>query len=146
MLLGIYEHSLDTKNRLTLPSNVRKNFDQFVILSIGIDKCIEIRTPEKFKSYTNTLQKIGISKEKYRSLLRTVLGNSFEVQIDNSNRILIPYIISNYCNLNKNVVLIGVDDKMEIWSADIYNNDKRRNDINVLSSVFEELNDLDDDK
>ena len=58
MLLGIYEHSLDTKNRLTLPSNVRKNFDQFVILSIGIDKCIEIRTPEKFKSYTNTLQKI----------------------------------------------------------------------------------------
>ncbi len=146
MLLGIYEHSLDTKNRLTLPSNVRKNFDQFVILSIGIDKCIEIRTPEKFKSYTNTLQKIGISKEKYRSLLRTVLGNSFEVQIDNSNRILIPSIISNYCNLNKNVVLIGVDDKMEIWSADIYNNDKRRNDINVLSSVFEELNDLDDDK
>lgn len=144
MLLGTYEHSLDSKNRLTLPSGVRKNFDTFVVLSIGIDKCVEIRTPEEFKSYTSMLQKVGISKEKYRTLLRTVLGNSFEIQIDSSNRVLVPSIIAEFCNLNKNVVLIGVGDKMEVWSADIYNSIKRKDDINALSSVVESLNDLDD--
>ncbi|MBU3830956.1 MAG: division/cell wall cluster transcriptional repressor MraZ [Candidatus Ureaplasma intestinipullorum] len=144
MLLGTYEHSLDSKNRLTLPSGIRKNFDTFVVLSIGIDKCAEIRTPEEFKSYTSMLQKVGISKEKYRTLLRTVLGNSFEIQIDSSNRVLVPGIIAEFCNFSKNVVLIGVGDKMEVWSADIYNSIKRKDDINALSSVVESLNDLDD--
>ncbi len=144
MLLGTYEHSLDSKNRLTLPSGIRKNFDTFVVLSIGIDKCAEIRTPEEFKSYTSMLQKVGISKEKYRTLLRTVLGNSFEIQIDSSNRVLVPSIITEFCNFSKNVVLIGVGDKMEVWSADIYNSIKRKDDINALSSVVESLNDLDD--
>ena len=144
MLLGTYEHSLDSKNRLTLPSGIRKNFDTFVVLSIGIDKCAEIRTPEEFKSYTSMLQKVGISKEKYRTLLRTVLGNSFEIQIDSSNRVLVPGIIAEFCNFSKNVVLIGVGDKIEVWSADIYNSIKRKDDINALSSVVESLNDLDD--
>ena len=144
MLLGTYEHSLDSKNRLSLPSAVRKNFDTFVILSVGIDKCIEIRTPENYNSYISMLQKVGISKEKYRNLLRTVLGNSFEIQIDSSNRILLPNLLIDFCSLEKNAVLVGVGDKMEIWSADIYNSIKRKENINELSSIMESLNDLDD--
>ena len=144
MLLGTYEHSLDSKNRLTLPAAIRKQLGTQVMITIGVDKCIELRTPEEFHEYANTLKNIGSTKSKYRMLQRAILGNTFEVQIDGANRILLPASLIKSTSIKKNVVLIGVGDKVEIWDADIYTSQKREDDINALGSILEEMEDYDD--
>ena len=144
VLLGTYEHSLDSKNRLTLPAAIRKQLGTQVMITIGVDKCMELRTPEEFNEYANTLKNIGSTKSKYRMLQRAILGNTFEVQIDSANRVLLPSTLIKATNVKKNVVLIGVGDKVEIWDADIYTSQKRDDDINALSAVLEGLDDYDD--
>lgn len=144
MLLGTYEHSLDSKNRITLPIAIRKQLGGVVMISASPDKCIEVRTPESFQEYANTLKENGSNKAKLRALQRAILGNTFELQIDSANRILLPSTLIKIANINKNVVLIGVGDKMEIWDADTYNDDKRIDDINALSSILEEMDDKDE--
>ncbi|GAA5414420.1 division/cell wall cluster transcriptional repressor MraZ [Ureaplasma ceti] len=145
MLLGTYEHSLDSKKRLTLPASIRRKLDAVVMISASPDKCIELRTPEEFQKYADALNQNGSNKAKLRALQRAILGNTFEVQIDSANRILLPSVLIKVCSINKNVVLIGVGNKVEIWDADIYNEEKRVDDINSLSSIFEEMDDDNDE-
>lgn len=139
MLLGTYEHSLDAKNRLTLPAALRKQLGTSVMISIGVDKCIEIRDPSEFDSYANTLKQQGTTRANYRMLLRAILGNTFEVQIDGANRVLLPAVLIKYANISKNVVLVGVGDKVEVWDDNTYTEQRRIDDINALSDVLEEM-------
>lgn len=140
MFLGTFEHTIDTKNRLTLPSIWRKTLvDDKVILSISVDNCIEIRTTESFKDYTNTLIELGQKDEVSRRIQRTIFANSQEVLIDSANRILIPSSLTNLAKITKLVVLFGVGDKIEIWDNQTYNSDRRLSDVNNLSKELESL-------
>lgn len=116
MFLGTFEHTIDPKNRLTLPSCWRKLLadNNKLILSISCDNCIEIRTIEAYKEYTNTLMKLDQKNESARLIQRTIFSNSSEVQIDGSNRILLPTSLINLAKIKKSVVMFGVADKIEI--------------------------------
>lgn len=116
MFLGTFEHSIDPKNRITLPSTWRKLLpNDRIIVSISIDNCIDLRTIEAYNEYTqNTLMKLDPKKESTRKIQRTIFANSSEVQIDKSNRILIPSSLINLAKINKSVVMVGVLDKIEI--------------------------------
>lgn len=138
MLLGTYNHSLDAKNRLTLPSKLRNKFANTVMATLGVDGCIELRTIENFSKYSTQLSSWGSMKEKARAVQRMISANTFELQIDNSSRILIPSILSQYAKISKDITLVGVNDKLEIWNSNIYNK-KFEKDIPLLSGLMEEL-------
>ncbi len=140
LFLGTFEHTIDSKNRLTLPSTWRKIFvDDKVIISISIDNCIEIRTTKSFNDFTNTLQQFGQQQASSRNILRTVFSNSAEVNIDSAGRVLVPNSLLSLANINKSVVLLGVGDKIEIWDCSMYTNERRINDVNNLCKELESL-------
>lgn len=138
MLLGTYHHSLDTKNRLTLPSKLRNKFANTVMVTLGVDGCIELRTPENFSNYSTQLSSWGSMREKARAVQRMISANTFELQVDNSSRILIPSVLLQYAKINKDISIVGVNDKLEIWDSQIYNQ-KFEKDIPLLSDLMEEL-------
>ncbi|MBR2652289.1 division/cell wall cluster transcriptional repressor MraZ [bacterium] len=139
MFVGTFEHSIDPKNRITLPASWRKKLGEKVFLSFSADNCIELRTTEAFILYADTLKKLDSKKESVRKINRTFFANSSEIEIDGSNRILIPTSLINLAKIKKTVVMLGTGDMIEIWDQDVYNTDKRLSDVQDLSKELESL-------
>jgi MraZ protein len=115
VLIGQYSHSLDGKNRLFIPARLRQNFRRFVITS-GLEGCLFVYTPENWKKITERLKALPLTKADARKFLRTFLSGASECHLDDQGRILIPKNLSNYANIRKEVIVVGVLDRIEIWS------------------------------
>lgn len=139
MFLGTYEHALDPKNRLSLPSRLRDKLEKAVVLSKGLDGCLELRTPEEFERYAAGLSSLSATKKDARTFVRQVFANSADVAIDSANRILIPAPLLAEGNLKRDVVVIGVGRKIEIWDKDKYAAFKEETDPQ-FETVAEHLN------
>lgn len=120
MFLGTFEHSLDPKNRLSLPSKLRDKLAKNVVLSKGLDGCLELRTPEEFARYAAGLNTLSATKRDARMFLRQVFANAADVAIDSANRILIPAQLMQEGGLKRDVTIIGVGQKIEIWDQAAY--------------------------
>lgn len=120
MFLGTFEHSLDPKNRLSLPSRLRDKLEKAVVLSKGLDGCLELRTPEEFSRYAAGLNSLSATKRDARMFVRQVFANAADVAIDSANRILIPAQLLSEGGLKKDVTIIGVGSKVEIWDKGAY--------------------------
>lgn len=139
VFLGTYRHSLDPKNRLTIPSKLLQNIvRRSLVISKGFDGCLEARTPEAFKIYTDKLMTLSQNKLTTRTILRQLLANASEIDLDNVNRILIPSNLLNEANLKKNIVIIGIGNKFEIWDEQKYEEFKSNSD-NLLEELAEQL-------
>lgn len=115
MFLGTYFHNLDTKNRLTIPSKILSNIkENRVIVSKGFDGCLELRTNDEFEKYTNKLLSLSQNKLNTRTVLRQLLANASDIEIDSAKRVLIPSNLLVEAKIQKEVVIIGVGDKCEI--------------------------------
>lgn len=143
MFLGTYYHNLDAKNRLTIPSKILANIaDSKLIISKGFDGCLELRTLQEFEKFTNSLLALSQNKLNTRTILRQLLANASEVEIDSAKRILIPSNLLQEANLEKEAVIIGIGNKCEIWNKLAYEEFKNKTD-----SLLEELAEgLDDQK
>ena len=115
MLIGQYHHSLDGKNRLFIPARLRQNVRRFIITS-GLEGCLFIYTPENWKKITERLKALPLAKADARKFSRTFLSGASECHLDDQGRILIPKSLCNYANIIKEVIVVGVLDRIEIWS------------------------------
>ena len=115
MLIGQYDHSLDGKNRLFIPARLRQNVRRFVITS-GLEGCLFVYTPENWKKITERLKTLPLTKADARKFLRTFLSGANECPVDDQGRILIPKTLCSYANIKKEVIVVGVLDRIEIWS------------------------------
>ncbi|MGL4951483.1 MAG: division/cell wall cluster transcriptional repressor MraZ [Mycoplasma sp.] len=141
MFLGNYKHQLDTKNRLTLPSKILGNIKSTsIILSKGFDGCLELRTPEAFELYSQKIMALSQNKIKSRTLLRQLLANANEIDIDSAKRILLPSNLIAEAKITKSIVILGLGNKCEIWDEEIYESFKLQSD-NVLEELAESLDD-----
>lgn len=115
VFLGTYSHTLDSKNRLAIPSKILSLLDENkVILSKGFDGCLELRTPQAFEIYSQKLLTLSQNKLNTRMLLRQLLANAIDIGIDSAKRILIPANLIAEAKLAKDIVIIGLGDKCEI--------------------------------
>jgi len=115
MLIGEYRHSLDGKNRLFIPARFRQNVRTFVITS-GLEGCLFVYAPENWKRITERLKSLPLTRADARKFLRTFLSGASECHLDDQGRILIPQGLCKYGNIRKEVVVVGVLDRIEIWS------------------------------
>ena len=121
MFLGTYQHNIDEKNRLSLPAKLVEGFSNKVVFaSKGFENCIELRSKEDFEVYANKILSYSSNKKDSRILARQILANSAELSIDKANRILIPDVLKQLGSLKKNVTIIGLGNKLEIWDAKAY--------------------------
>ncbi|HXY81972.1 MAG TPA: division/cell wall cluster transcriptional repressor MraZ [Gaiellaceae bacterium] len=116
MLLGEYEHTLDDKNRLTLPARVRQAFAEGIVVTRGMDGCLFAYTREAWESMVasrlatlNTLSKEG------RRMQRFFFSGATETELDKQGRVGLPAALLEHAKLGRDVVVAGVHDHLEIW-------------------------------
>jgi MraZ protein len=117
MLIGQYEHTIDAKKRLALPSKFRGELGDKVIVTKGVESCLVVYTEKEFKIMSDKISNLTISQSEARSFTRTILAGAMEVNLDKLGRILVPDYLKKYAGLNKNVVICGLSNRLEIWDA-----------------------------
>ena len=117
MLIGQYEHTIDTKKRLALPAKFRGELGDKVIITRGIEGCLAVYTQDEWKIMSDKLGSLTISQSEARSFTRMILAGAMEVSLDKLGRILIPDYLKNYAGLRKDVVICGLSNRLEIWDA-----------------------------
>ncbi len=120
MFLGRYQHSLDNKGRLTIPSRFREALGEGAYVVQGFDGNLMVLTPEVFRVLYERVNRLSITDPKARLLRRLILSAAAEVELDRSGRILIPPYLREAAGLDGEVVLVGVGDYFEIWSAEAW--------------------------
>lgn len=115
---GHYEHSLDAKDRLTVPARFRAPLSDGVVLSAGLDPCVAVHTPDSFDSFSTTfLAQLNPLGAEGRKLRRFFHGSSYEETLDSAGRIRLPRHLVAHAGLDGGCVVIGMDDHFEIWDA-----------------------------
>ena len=121
MLIGQYEHTIDIKKRLALPAKFRGELGEKIIITKGIESCLVVYTEKEFKIMSDKISNLTISQSEARSFTRTILAGAMEVTLDKLGRVLVPDYLKKYAGLNKNVVICGLSNRLEIWDAESWN-------------------------
>ena len=116
MLLGEYEHTVDDKNRLTLPAKFRRAFTDGVVLTRGMDACIDAYPRPEWERYVETrLAGLDPFSGEARRLRRFLFASASDAELDRQGRVMIPSALSTHAGLGREVVVAGVHDHVEIW-------------------------------
>jgi len=116
---GHYEHSLDAKNRLSIPARFRASFSSGVVLAKDPETCVAVWTPETHEAIIErALGELNPMGQQYRKLSRFYQGNSFEVELDASGRVTLPTPLLTHGAIEKEVVVVGVGDHLEVWGKE----------------------------
>ena len=116
MLLGEYEHTIDDKNRLTLPAKFREAFEDGCVVTRGLDGCLWAWTPEGWESYReSTLSDLHPLSREGRKMQRHFFSGASETTPDKQGRVSIPPALLTHAKLGRDVVVAGVNDRLEIW-------------------------------
>ncbi len=123
MLIGEYRHTIDDKNRLSLPAKFRQEMGKKVVITPGLDSCLFVFTTNEWEKISEHLSVTGSSllQADNRSLNRYLLGRAVEVDVDAVGRMLLPEHLREKANLKSKVVFIGVRDRVEIWDENTWN-------------------------
>lgn len=138
MFMGEYNHTIDTKGRLIVPAKFREQLGEAFVITKGNDGCLAIYSKEAWETFLGEIAKMPNSKNA-RLYARAFVASAEEVEADKQGRILIPAGLRGYAGLEKDVVLAGVIEKIEVW-------DKQRWDeqINIdnIDDIAEEMAEL----
>lgn len=121
MLIGEYLHTIDQKNRLSVPSKFRKELGGIVVVSRGLDKCLFLYPFEAWKNLALKLAtELPWGKAENRSFMRSMVAGASDLEIDSLGRILLPENLKKFASLEKEAVVIGLYNRVEIWSPEIW--------------------------
>lgn len=118
MFLGEYQHSLDLKGRITVPSKFREQLGEKFVATKGLDNCIFLYPMEEWKKIEEKLKSLPFTRADVRSFARFFFSGASELEIDRQGRTLIPQNLREYASIDKELIIIGVGSRIEIWSAD----------------------------
>lgn len=118
MLIGQYQHTIDSKKRLALPVKFRGELGSKVIVTKGIENCLVVYTEKEWQITSQKLAGLPISQIEARSFARHLLASATEVNLDKLGRILIPDYLKSYADLKKEVVICGLSNRLEAWNKE----------------------------
>jgi MraZ protein len=132
MFYGEFEHQLDRKNRLILPAKIRQtaksNYIEKFFLTRGLDKCLFMFTEEEWKNQERKFKGMSFTKQESRRFNRLYFSGAQEIIPDKQGRIVIAQYLREFAGIKKDVMVIGVSNRIEIWDKtgwyEFYNNSK----------------------
>lgn len=125
MLIGEYIHTLDEKNRISLPVKFRKEMGKSLVVAPGLDNCLSLFTLKEWNKVSEKLSDSSMLASDNRSFSRFMFGQAVVVDVDGNGRILIPENLKNRSGLNGKVVVIGVQNRLEIWNENAWTDYKK---------------------
>ena len=141
MLIGEYKHTIDAKKRLSLPVKFRKELGKHIVITKGLDTCLFVYSPKNFERFLARLKELSVGQSASRRFNRFVLGGAIDSQIDSLGRILVPDFLKEFAGLKDSVVLIGVNDRVEIWDEKNWNDyrEKSEKEADILAERLGEI-------
>ena len=138
MLSGEYRHSIDLKGRIIIPSKIRDEMGSKIVITRGLDGCLFGYNEKNWNSIMEKLNTLPFTKKDARNFTRFMTSGAITLEFDKQGRVNIPSYLNEYANLLKDVVIVGVINRIEIWSK--YNWEKFMNDnVESLSDISENL-------
>lgn len=118
MFLGNYQHSLDSKGRVTIPAKLRDLLGDKFIATRGLDNCIFLYPLDEWQNIEDKLRSLPFTRADVRSFMRIFLSAASELEVDKQGRTVLPSNLRDYAKINMDIIIIGVGTRIEIWARD----------------------------
>ncbi len=140
MLMGEYHHNIDDKGRLVIPNKFREELGDTFVIARGIEKCLYVYSNHEWEKLVAKLNTLPFTKKDARTFTRTFFSGATVCEFDKNGRINITSPLVSYAGLTKECVIIGVNDRLEIWDenlfADFLNDNSKQLDL-IAENLFE---------
>ena len=138
MLSGEYRHNIDLKGRVIIPSKIRYEMGNSIVITRGLDGCLFGYNEKTWENIMQKLSTLPYTKSDVRKYTRFMTSGAITLEFDKQGRINIPNYLNQYASLEKEVVIVGVIDRIEIWSCDKWE-EFMNNNVESLSDISENL-------
>ena len=138
MLMGEFHHNIDEKNRLVILSKFRNELGDTFIVTRGLDGCLFVYSKDEWAKITEKLKTLPFTQANARKFTRFLLSGAIEAELDKSGRVGITSHLIEYAGITKECVIIGANDRIEIWSKDSWDKFMSDND-EEFASIAENL-------
>ena len=139
MFMGEYNHTIDAKGRLIVPSRFREILGDAFVVTKGLDGCLFVYDNEEWKLFEEKLRALPITNKEARQFVRFFLAGAAEVEVDKQGRILIPNVLREFAGLAKDVALVGVGSRIEIWSRERFEDTAAFDDMDEIAEHMAQL-------
>ena len=139
MLMGEYHHNIDEKNRLIIPSKFRSELGEKFVITRGLENCLFVYSYSEWENIVSKLKALPFTKKDSRNFTRFFLSGATECTLDKSGRVCITSPLVHYAGLTSSCVIIGANDRLEIWDEGNWNKffvDNEENFSDIAENLF----------
>ena len=134
MLMGEFQHMIDQKGRLIVPAKLREELGISFVVTKGLDRCLFVFAMEEWTGLETKIRQLPLTNENARKFSRLMLAGAVLCEPDNNGRVMIPPPLRQYASLRKDIVSIGMSNRVEIWSKERW--DEYNDESNFENSAF----------
>ena len=139
MFMGESNHTVDTKGRLIIPTRFRESLGEEFVVTKGLDGCLFVYPQKAWEEFEEKLRALPLTRKDARTLVRFFVAGAATCELDKQGRILIPASLREFAGLEKDVVLAGVTNRVEIWSKDRWADVNTVGDMDSIAEQMAEL-------
>ena len=140
MFMGEYNHTVDPKGRLIVPSKFREQLGSEFVVTKGLDGCLFVYPAEEWHNIEEKFRNISMTSKDARKFSRFFFAGAAAVELDKQGRILLPPVLREYANLEGEAHIIGMDTNLEIWNTELWNEENAQYTPESVAAIMEELN------
>ncbi len=135
MFKGEYSHSVDAKGRIIMPAKFREILGDMFVVTKGLDGCLFVYPNDEWENIENKFREIPLTTKDARKFSRFFFAGAADCEVDKQGRVLIPSVLREFAGLNKEVVLVGVLNRIEIWSKERW----QENEYDDMDEIAEHM-------
>lgn len=139
MFMGEYNHTVDIKGRLIIPSRFRESLGDEFVVTKGLDGCLFVYDHTEWSNFEEKLKALPLTNKEARQFVRFFLAGAANVEVDKQGRILLPNTLREFAGIEKDAVLIGVASRIEIWSRERWEETSGYEDVGEIAEHMSEL-------
>lgn len=139
MFMGEYNHTIDAKGRMIMPSKFREQLGGEFVVTKGLDGCLFVYPMTEWHTIEEKFREIPLTSKDARKFLRFFFGGAATCEVDKQGRILVPPVLREYAGLEKDVVTTGAFNRIEIWDKEKWQNDCTYDDMDEVAEHMAEL-------
>ncbi len=141
MLIGEYIYTIDEKKRIAIPVKMRNALGKKVVITTGLDNCLVIYPLKEWQKLAKKLENLPPGQVDARGFARIMLSGAVDAELDKLGRILVPDYLKKYAFLKKNVAILGLSNRIEIWDAKRWKEykEKTEKEIGDMASRLQQL-------
>jgi len=141
MFMGEYQHNMDTKGRVIIPAKFRDELGEKFVATRGLDNCLFVYPMNEWSVLENKLTSLPLTSKNARTFVRFFFSGATECELDKQGRISIPANLRDYADLSKETIIIGLANRIELWSKDRWDKylDDAEDSYEDIAAAMEEL-------